>query len=68
MRPVDQRSMNARSPAALRPIEVPDNIPNYEETIRMSRKLDVYFARKGIQWSYGRQAFLFGFKKKRKNP
>jgi len=68
MKPVDQQSMNAKRPPALRPIEVPDNIPNYEQTIQMSRKLDIYFARKGIQWSYGRQAFLFGFRKKRKNP
>lgn len=68
MRPVDQRAMNSKTPPALRPVDVPDNIPNYEETMQMSRKLDMYFAKKGIQWSYGREAFLFGFKKKRKNP
>lgn len=68
MRPVDQSSMNGKTPSALRPVEVPDNIPNYEQTMQMSRKLDIYFAKKGIQWSYGRQAFLFGFKKRRKSP
>lgn len=60
--------MNSKTPPALRPIEVPDNIPNYEETKQMSRKLDIYFAKKGIQWSYGREAFLFGFKRKRNGP
>jgi hypothetical protein len=60
--------MNLKSPSALRAIEVPDNIPNYEQTMQMSRRLDAYFIRKGIQWSYGRQAFLFGFKRKQKIP
>lgn len=66
---MDQRSYDQKSPTALRQIEVPDNIPNYEQTIQMSRKLDIYFAKKNIHWVRGREAFMFGFRKKSKqNP
>jgi hypothetical protein len=62
---VTQQTHNQATPSILRPIEVPDNIPSYSEAIRMSKRLDAYFVRKGISWMRGREAFMFGQYKKK---
>ena len=58
--------MNAKTPSGLRPIDVPDKIPSYDEAVQMSRKLDAYFVRKNIAWARGREAFLYGIPRRKK--
>ena len=64
---VTQQTLNQSTPQGLRPIEVPDNIPTYTQTIKMSHMLDAYFIRKGIPWMRGRDAFMFGQYSKKKS-
>jgi len=63
MKPLSQHSYNQRAPSMCTPIDVPDNIPTYQQARQMSRKLTSYFIKKG-GWINGRDFFMQGFKKK----
>lgn len=63
MKPVNQQSYNQKSPASLRPTDLPGRIITYAEATQMCRKMDVWLMRRRYGWVTGKSAFMMGTKK-----